>query len=78
MEEARAVLARLERIEALDREGARPEAVLAELRHLVREAEDWARLERDERALAAARALTLERGIPATVGASVAAAPSCR
>src|SRR5260221_213327 len=43
MEEARAVLARLERIEALDREGAPPDALLPELRALVGEAEEWAR-----------------------------------
>jgi hypothetical protein len=57
MDEARAVLARLERIEALDRAGALPEEVLAELRHLVREAEEWARCEGDERAQAAAELL---------------------
>jgi hypothetical protein len=57
MDEARAVLARLERIEALDRAGARPEELLAELRHLVREAEEWARVDGDERALAAAQLL---------------------
>lgn len=47
MEEARAVIARLDRIEALDRERADPRLVLAELRELVREVEIWARLERD-------------------------------
>ena len=36
---------RLERIEHLDREGAHPGTVLAELRELVREAEAWARAE---------------------------------
>jgi hypothetical protein len=41
MEEARTVLARLARIEALEREGAHPPALLAELRQLVREAEAW-------------------------------------
>jgi hypothetical protein len=46
MEEARAVLARLERIEALDREQADARAVLAELRELVREVESWTRCER--------------------------------
>jgi hypothetical protein len=54
MDEARAVLHRLDRIEALQRERAHPEAVLAELRELVREAEDWARAEGEpERAVAA-------------------------
>ncbi len=57
MDEARAVLHRLERIEALEREGARPAAVLSELQELVREAEAWARLEGDERATRAAAAL---------------------
>ena len=42
MEEAR-VLARLDRIDALDREGAAPGELLAELRGLLREAETWAR-----------------------------------
>ncbi len=57
MEEARAVLARLERIEALEREGADVPALLAELRELVREAGEWAERERDPRALEAAGAL---------------------
>ena len=50
MDEARAVLARLDRIEALEREGAPPGVLLEELRGLVQEAEAWARLEGDERA----------------------------
>lgn len=57
MDEARAVLHRLERIEALEREGAKPAAVLAELHELVHEAEAWARIEGDERARTAAAAL---------------------
>lgn len=57
MDEARAVLERLERIAALEREGANPATVLAELQSLVREAEAWARLEGDERASEAAAAL---------------------
>jgi hypothetical protein len=57
MDEARAVLRRLERIDALEREGAPPAALLAELHELVREAEAWARREGDERALAAADAV---------------------
>ncbi|MDX6513091.1 MAG: hypothetical protein QOE36_2595 [Gaiellaceae bacterium] len=51
MEEARAVLQRLERIEILDREGAPAKLMLAEVRELLREAEVWARTEGDERAL---------------------------
>jgi hypothetical protein len=50
MDEARAVLARLDRIETLDREGAPPGALLEELRGLVQAAEEWAKLEGDERA----------------------------
>ena len=57
MDEARAVMTRLERIAALEREGAHPAAVLAELRELVHEAEAWARLEGDARATAAASAI---------------------
>jgi hypothetical protein len=45
MDEARAVLARLDRIEALDREGVPPGVLLEELRGLVQEAEAWARTE---------------------------------
>ena len=44
---------RLDRIEALDREGAHPQTLLAELRALVREAETWVRVEGDARAFAA-------------------------
>jgi hypothetical protein len=54
MDEARAVLERLERIEALDARAAAPDELLAELRALVREAESWARRERDPEAQAAA------------------------
>ena len=54
MDEARAVMQRLDRIEALEREGAHPTTVLAELRELVREAEAWARVEADGRAQQAA------------------------
>ena len=46
MEEARRVLARLERIESLDREQALPSELLAELRALLAEAEAWTRAER--------------------------------
>jgi hypothetical protein len=53
MDEARAVIDRLERIEKLERSHAPPEALLEELRGLVREAEVWARAEGDERAAAA-------------------------
>jgi hypothetical protein len=57
MEEARAVLARLERIEALERQGAGVPSLLAELRELVCEAGEWAEREHDPRAQAAVAAL---------------------
>jgi hypothetical protein len=50
MEEAHAVLERLGRIDALERAGASPQELLAELRELVREAEAWAAREGDDRA----------------------------
>ncbi|MFL5919300.1 MAG: hypothetical protein ACJ74L_11975 [Gaiellaceae bacterium] len=50
MDEARAVLARLDRIEALEREDAPPGVLLEELRGLVHDAEAWARVEGGERA----------------------------
>lgn len=56
MDEARAVLTRLERIEALQRSGASAELLLGELRALAHEAVVWARVERDPRAAAAAAA----------------------
>jgi hypothetical protein len=51
------VLARLERIETLDRAQAEPGVLLEELRELVREVEIWAKRERDPRAEAAAQLL---------------------
>jgi hypothetical protein len=50
MDEARAVMRRLDRIEALEREGTHPQTLLAELRALVHEAEAWVRVEGDGRA----------------------------
>ena len=50
MDEARAVIDRLNRIDALDRDRAPTATLLSELRELVREAEAWARSEGDERA----------------------------
>ena len=46
MEEARQVLERLARIEELEREQVPAAELLGELRELVREAEAWARAER--------------------------------
>jgi len=57
MDEARAVLSRLERIETLERAHADPVVLLGELRELVREAEAWARREHDPAAEDAARRL---------------------
>jgi hypothetical protein len=45
MDEARTVLARLERIEALDRAGSPAAVLLEEVRALLAEAEDWVRAE---------------------------------
>jgi hypothetical protein len=66
MDEARAVLARLDRIEALEREGAPPGVLLEELRGLVQEAEAWVRVEGGERAREA-----VER-VASSLGAAVA------
>jgi hypothetical protein len=50
VEEADRVLERLARIERLERGQAAPALLLDELRALVREAEEWARTEGDDRA----------------------------
>jgi hypothetical protein len=47
VDEARAVLARLDRIEALDRSGTPAGVLLAEVRALLVEAEAWVRAEGD-------------------------------
>jgi hypothetical protein len=47
MDEARAVIQRLERIEALDRTAAPADVLLEEVRALLREAEAWVRIEPD-------------------------------
>jgi hypothetical protein len=60
MDEAERVLRRLDRIEALDRRQVPGSRVLEELRALVREAEAWARLEGDRRALSAVSKLRQE------------------
>jgi hypothetical protein len=54
MDEAESVLARLARIEALDRDGAPAGSLLVELRALVAEAESWSRTEGGEEAESAA------------------------
>jgi hypothetical protein len=45
VDEARAVLERLGRIERLRSEGALPSVLLEELRRLLEEAEEWSRVE---------------------------------
>ncbi|HEV2590510.1 MAG TPA: hypothetical protein VGU02_01330 [Gaiellaceae bacterium] len=56
------VLKRLERIDELERGRAGRPELLVELRHLVREAEAWARTEGDDRAQAAVDKLRKETG----------------
>jgi hypothetical protein len=53
VDEARAVMQRLERIEALEREGAGPKQLLAEVRELLREGEAWLETEQEGTELAA-------------------------
>jgi len=48
MDESRAILERLRRIEALDRRRAPPAVILAELRGLLGDAEAWSRAEGGE------------------------------
>ena len=64
MDEARAVLARLDRIETLEREGAPPGVLLEELRGLVQEAEAWTRHEGGERAKNAVERCAAALGAP--------------
>ena len=62
MECADRVLARLDRLEQLEQSRAPPGDLLAELRALVEEAEEWALAEGDERALVAVRELRRRTG----------------
>lgn len=64
------MLARLERIEALERERAGVSSLLAELRELMREATEWAEREGDPRAREAAATLAAACDAPVTVGSS--------
>jgi hypothetical protein len=69
MDEARAVLARLERIDRLDRAVAPPGLVLGEVRALLVEAEAWVRAEPSgtaaaELALDRCRRALVEEGMP--------------
>jgi hypothetical protein len=61
MDEARAVLRRLSRIEALEREGAPPRSLLAEVHALLEEAEAWVAVERGDAKAAGAAEAALER-----------------
>ncbi len=56
------VMKRLERIEALDRAATPPDELLEELRLLVGEAEEWAGVEGDRRALDAVNKLRGKAG----------------
>jgi hypothetical protein len=61
MDEMTRLLSRLERIESLGRGTPPRQQLLGELRALVREAEDWARLEGDDRARSAV--VKLQQGV---------------
>ena len=65
MDEARAVLARLERIEALERAGSPARVMLDEVRALLAEAEDWVRAEPGDTERAAAAVDTCTRALAA-------------
>jgi hypothetical protein len=66
VDEARAILERLERIEALDRAGATPPELLAELRSLLAEAEAWSRQEGGEEGVRAVEELRAALGVRVT------------
>jgi hypothetical protein len=77
MDEARAVVRRLKRIEALDRGRAPAGSLLTEVRELLAEAEAWVRAESGgtesaEEALERCRE-ALDAGAPATPGVGTAA-----
>ena len=69
MEEARAVLERLERIEALERVGASRPELLDELRLLALEAERWSRVEGGDAGERAVDGLRSALGVCAEAGA---------
>jgi hypothetical protein len=72
MDEARAVLHRLRRIERLERESVPPRRLLAEVRELLREAEAWLEAERsgtDQAAEALDRCYETMRSSETPVGA---------
>jgi hypothetical protein len=71
MDEARAVLERLGRIEALDRSHAPPTVLLAELRALVGEAEAWLAAEPDPGARAERAVVCCRQSLLAETGGGV-------
>ncbi len=75
MDEARAVLTRLDRIERLDRAGAPASTIVAELRSLVSEAEAWVRVEPSSTDLAES---AIDRLREAVDGAESAGMEDCR
>ena len=72
MDEAEAVLARLARIEALDREGAPAGSLIDELRALITEAQLWSRAEGGE----AGEEAVSQLGSALATDAAVANAPA--
>lgn len=74
MDEARRLLARLERIDVLRREGAPADALLAEVRGLLREGERWLAAEQPPEAVARARAALEECRDGLAAGEEVVAA----
>jgi hypothetical protein len=76
VDEARKVIRRLDRIEALKRARAPADELLAEVRELLSEGEAWIAAERDEAGRPEGEALASEGG-PATDGAAAALA-GCR
>jgi hypothetical protein len=72
MDEARDVLSRLDRIERLERESAPADALLAQVRLLVAEAERWLRA---EPAAPAAAAAAVEAAARVLAGAGVERMP---
>ena len=63
MDEARALLARLDRIDDLDQRGAPPGALLAEVRVLLAEADEWLAVEAAETGRAAAALARCRRAV---------------
>jgi hypothetical protein len=66
VDESRAVLARLERIEALDRAGAAAPVLVEELRALLVEAEAWSQVEGGEEGARAVEELRAALGVRMT------------